>query len=221
MDRDRETSPRRRAGRPTQSETAEMTRMILNAAEESFIGRGFRETTIQLLAQDCGVTRRSIVARFKSKDELLIAVYLRDVRGYAPVLSALQIRETHLWEDLENLIRKLAECGADRRQAALLRAYLGEVVRLPELARHIFDFYRLLSDTVEEKIAIAQRHGLFRGHKPSTVAATAIALVISNARIRTMVQDPAFNDPVLVERYFADAWLLIRGMGLSGQRKKS
>ena len=202
----------RKAGRPTQAETAALTDQILNAAEESFVTRGFQETTIQLLAQDCGVTRRSIVARFKGKDELLIAVYLRDIRGYSPGLHELRIREAHLWEDLETLVRKLAERGADRRQAALLRAYLGEVVRLPELSRHILDFYQELSDVIEAKIALAQRFGLFRGYKASIVAATAISLVISNARIRTMIQDPAFDDPVLVERYFNDAWLLIREM---------
>ncbi|MCL4675854.1 MAG: TetR/AcrR family transcriptional regulator [Pararhodobacter sp.] len=202
----------RRPGRPTQSETAALTEMILNAAEESFVTRGFLETTIQQLAEDCGVTRRSIVARFKTKDSMLIAVYLRDVNAYSPTLAKCPIREAHLWDDLEALVRKLAERGADRRQAALLRAYLGEVVRLPELAQSILDFYRVLSDIVEQKIAIAQRFGLFRGFKASTVAANAIALLISNARIRTMIQDPDFNDPVLVERYFTDAWLLIRAM---------
>lgn len=202
----------RRPGRPTQMQTAALTELILNAAGQSFITRGFQETTIQQLAEDCGVTRRSIVTRFKTKDELLIAIYLRDVTAYSPSLAAYPIRESHLWDDLEALVRKLAERGADKRQAALLRAYLGEVIRLPELARHILDFYHELSDIVEQKIAVAQGYGLFRGFKASTVAVNAIALLISNARIRTMILDPDFNDPVLVERYFTDAWLLIRAM---------
>lgn len=203
---------KRRAGRPTQAQTAELTEVILDAASESFVTRGFQATTIQILAQDCGVTRRSIVARFKSRDDLLKAVYLRDIDSYSPALAAIEIRENHLWEDLETLIRKLAERGADNRQAALLRAYLGEVVRMQDLAAHILDFYRRLSAIIESKIAVAQRHGLFRNYKASSVAATAISLVISNARILTMIQDPDFRDPVLVERYFNDAWLLIRAM---------
>ncbi|MCB1389025.1 MAG: TetR/AcrR family transcriptional regulator [Rhodobacteraceae bacterium] len=207
-----ESRPPRRPGRPTQAETAALTELILNAAEDSFITRGFADTTIQQLSEDCGVTRRSIVARFKTTDALLIAIYLRDVGAYSPSLAAYTIRESHLWEDLEALVRKLAERGADKRQAALLRAYLGEVVRLPELAQHILEFYRELSTIVEAKISVAQGFGLFRGFKASTVAANAIALLISNARIRTMILDPDFNDPVLVERYFTDAWLLIRAM---------
>ena len=203
---------KRRAGRPTQAQTEALTDLILDAAENSFVNRGFQATTIQLLAEDCGATRRSIVSRFKTKDDLLVAVYQRDIRGYVPRLLAIEIRETHLWDDLEAIIRMLAERGADKRQAALLRAYLGEIVRLPLLAQNILEFYRHLNTILEEKIAIMQRFGLFRSYKPATVAATAIALVISNARIRTMIQDPDFDDPVLVERYFNDAWLLIREM---------
>ncbi|WP_018000559.1 TetR/AcrR family transcriptional regulator [Paracoccus sp. N5] len=206
------TEVKRRAGRPTLSETAELTERILNAAEASFVARGFQQTTIQQLAEDCGVTRRSIVARFSSKDELLIAVCLRDMDTYGPQLEAVEIRDDHPWEDLEQLIRKLWERGSDMKQAALLRAYLGESARLPQIPHHIFSFYQQLTNTLEGKITALQRQGLFRNYKASTVAATAISLVISNPRIRTMVFDPAFRDPITVERYFTDAWLLIREM---------
>lgn len=204
--------PKRRAGRPTQTETAEITELILDAAEASFIARGFQETTIQLLAEDIGVTRRSIVARFRTKDELLMAVCMRDMNLYEPGLASVEIREEHCWEDLEQLIRKLWERGADMKQGALLRAYLGEAVRLPQLTQHICAFYHRISATLEQKVLEMQRYGLFRNYKGSTVAATAISLVISNPRIRTMLADPAFNDPVAVERYFTDAWMLIREM---------
>lgn len=206
-----ETKPRR-AGRPTLIQTAEMTERILDAAELSFIRRGFQETTIVQLAEDCGVTRRSIVARFPGKDDLLIAVCVRDTNIYAPRLAGVTIREDHAWEDLEALIRKLWERGADMKQAALLRAYMGEAVRLPQLAAHIRGFYHELTTVLEGKILALQRNGLFRNYKASTVAATAISLVISNPRIRTMLLDPTFDDPVMVERYFSDAWLLIREM---------
>jgi AcrR family transcriptional regulator len=206
------TIAQRRAGRPTQARTAELTELILAAAESSFVRRGFQETTIQQLAEDCGVTRRSIVARFPTKDDLLIAVALRDMDIYGPQLMSVEIREDHCWEDLEALVRKLWERGADRKQAALLRAYLGEAVRLPHLAERIRGFYHLITSTLEQKVLVLQRAGMFRNYKASTVAATAVSLVISNPRIRTMLLDPAFDDPVLVERYFTDAWMLIREM---------
>lgn len=202
----------RRAGRPTLSQTAEMSAQILDAAESSFIHRGFRDTTIVQLAEECGVTRRSIVARFPSKDDLLIAVCVRDTQIYGPQLAAVTIEEDQGWEGLERLIRKLWERGADMKQAALLRAYLGEAVRLPQLAGHIRAFYHEIATVLEEKIVALQRCGMFRNYKASTVAAAALSLVISNPRIRTMLLDPTFNDPVMVERYFNDAWLLIREM---------
>ena len=95
---------------------------------------------------------------------------------------------------------------------ALLRAYLGEIVRLPHLAEEVRAFYSEISLTIEEKITALQRYGMFRNFKASTVAACAISLVISDPRIRTMLLDPTFDDPVMVERYFTDVWTLIRAM---------
>ena len=203
---------KRRSGRPTQQGSAEMTARILDAAEASFVARGFQETTVERIAQDLGVTRRSIVSRYKSKDELLIAVAIRDMERYSPQLFALEVRQEHCWEDLETLIRKLWELGSNPKNAALLRAYLGEVVRLPHLAEEVRAFYYDISSIIESKIAAMQKYGLFRDYKASTVAACAISLVISNPRIRTMLFDPHFADPVTVERYFTDIWTLIRTM---------
>lgn len=202
----------RKSGRPTQSQSANLTERILDAAETSFVERGFQQTTIQNLAQTCGVTRRSIVSRFRTRDELLVAVALREMQRFAPQLRTLEMRADHRWEDLEALVRKLCERGANARNAALLRAYLGETVRLPHLAEAILAFYSELSAGVEEKVATLQTFGMFRDYKASTVASCAISLVISNPRIRTMLLDPTFADPALVERYFADAWTLIREM---------
>ncbi|MCO5161282.1 MAG: TetR/AcrR family transcriptional regulator [Mesorhizobium sp.] len=189
-----------------------MTSRVLDAAELSFVTRGFQDTTIERLAQELGVTRRSIVSRYKSKDEMLIAVAIRDMERYSPQLFALEVREEHCWEDLETLIRKLWERGSNPKNAALLRAYLGEVVRLPHLAEAVRAFYYDISSIIESKIAAMQKYGMFRGYKASTVAACAISLVISNPRIRTMLFDPQFEDPVTVERYFTDIWTLIRAM---------
>lgn len=202
----------RKAGRPTQIRSAEMTKRILDAAERCFVERGFQETTIAGIAEACGVTRRSIVSRYKSKDDLLVAVALRDMQRYSPQLRDLVIREQHCWEDLEALIRKLWERGANHTNAGLLRAYLGEIVRLPHLAEEVRLFYADISTTIEEKIVAMQHYGMFRNFKASTVTTCAIALVIANPRIQTMLFDPAYNDPVTVERYFSDIWTLIRAM---------
>jgi AcrR family transcriptional regulator len=202
----------RKSGRPTQRQSTALTALILDAAERSFVERGFQETTIQGIALSCGITRRSIVSRYKSKDELLVAVAVRDMQRYAPQLRELKVREQYSWEDLEALIRKLWERGSNRTNAALLRAYLGETIRLPHLAEEIRIFYQEISTAIEEKIVLMQRYGMFRNFKASTISTCAISLVISNPRIRTMLLDPCFDDPVLVERYFTDIWTLIRAM---------
>ena len=53
---------------------------------------------------------------------------------------------------------------------------------------------------------------MFRKFKASTVASTAISLVIANPRVRTMILDTSFEDVATSERYFSDVWTLIRDM---------
>lgn len=203
---------KRRSGRPTQEESHALTERILDHAKRSFIERGFFETTIQQLSEDIGVTNRSIVSRYKTRDDLLIAVAKRDMEAFQPRLDELEIREEQCWEDLEALCRRLFQRGCDQTESALLRAYLGEAGRLPALSDAIRDFYYYLNDSVERRVVEAQRFGLFRNFKSSTVATCAVSLFVANPRIRTMLLDPHFDDAVNVERFFTDLWTLIREM---------
>lgn len=201
---------KRRSGRPTQEESHALTELILDHAKRSFIERGFLDTTIQQLSEDISVTNRSIVSRFRTRDDLLIAVAQRDMDTFKPRLDELEIRGEQCWEDLERLCRLLFRRGCDQYESALLRAYLGEAGRLPALADLIRDFYYYLSESIEQRVVEAQRHGLFRNFKAATIATCAVSLFVANPRLRTMLLDPHFGDAVNEERFFTDLWTLIR-----------
>jgi AcrR family transcriptional regulator len=47
---------------------------IMNAAYESFWRAGFARTNVELIAERAGVTKRTVYAHFRSKDDLLAAV---------------------------------------------------------------------------------------------------------------------------------------------------
>lgn len=52
----------------------ETRRKILNAAYESFWRAGFARSNIDLIAERAGITKRTLYAHFRSKDDLLAAV---------------------------------------------------------------------------------------------------------------------------------------------------
>lgn len=59
------------------SQTAEVRSRIVEAAYESFWRSGFRRSSIDSIAQRAGLTKRTVYAYFRSKDDLLAAVLQR------------------------------------------------------------------------------------------------------------------------------------------------
>jgi AcrR family transcriptional regulator len=55
----------------------EMQRRIVDAAYESFWRLGFRRASVDSIAERAGVTKRTVYAYFRSKDDLLAAVLQR------------------------------------------------------------------------------------------------------------------------------------------------
>jgi AcrR family transcriptional regulator len=56
---------------------AEMRRRIIDAAYGCFWRSGFTRTSVDTIAEQAGVTKRTIYSYFRSKDDLLAAVLLR------------------------------------------------------------------------------------------------------------------------------------------------
>lgn len=58
-------------------QTAEVRMRIVDAAYESFWQSGFRRASVDLIAARAGLTKRTVYAYFRSKDDLLAAVLQR------------------------------------------------------------------------------------------------------------------------------------------------
>ncbi|MEC7762136.1 MAG: TetR/AcrR family transcriptional regulator [Pseudomonadota bacterium] len=184
-----------------------MTDAILEAALLSFANRGFAATTIRQLTIDLGVTRRSILQRFPSTDDLLLAVATRDTENFLDALEAMPIRQSAFESDFRNICKKLWDRGRDMEEAKLLRTYFGEMSRLPQLADVVREFYLALAKVLEDKVAEAKVFGRFPDFASVAVADCAISMIISTPRIRNMVLDDTINDDVrgaeLFERNYA------------------
>jgi AcrR family transcriptional regulator len=64
-------------GGRTQRQTAEVRTRIVEAAYESFWRLGFRRSSVDSIAARAGLTKRTVYAYFRSKDDLLAAVLQR------------------------------------------------------------------------------------------------------------------------------------------------
>ena len=79
--------PRARRGKPSPALSAAITRAILQAATELFLQHGFDGTTLEAVALQTGIPKRTLYKRFPDKAELLRAVLAERVAIWSSVTS--------------------------------------------------------------------------------------------------------------------------------------
>ncbi len=74
---------------------------ILDAAARLFCEQGYQGTTIRDIARAVGILPGSLYAHFATKDDLLVAVYIRGVDQICQAVGTSVERRTDPWERLE------------------------------------------------------------------------------------------------------------------------
>ncbi|MFF9037337.1 TetR/AcrR family transcriptional regulator [Streptomyces sp. NPDC014892] len=122
-------------GRPPQAALAARMRHLMSVACDEFVTQGFSEARISRIAQDAGVSKKTIYARFPTKDALLVAV-VEDLAART-CTAMLDAKTTMTGEPEEVLTRFAMHIARDwmtPRGVAIYRLVIGEVDRLPQLA---------------------------------------------------------------------------------------
>jgi len=114
--------------------------LVLNAAQSSFLQKGFEGTNMDDIARDAGVARRSIYYNFASKEELFKAV-VENVWNQLASFGTISPQRSS-----ENPVKALTAIGlsiahfwAPPLTQSFLRLIIREGERFPQLAQ---DFYR-------------------------------------------------------------------------------
>ena len=119
--------PRRRPGRPPQSEGAETRRHILEVATGCFLRSGYDGTSMQAIAEEAGLTRTALYNYFRSRADLARAVLFEHT-----VESARRGMGHQWWVDAPR-----DGLSGRERLRELLRASLDDALRTLEMG----DFY--------------------------------------------------------------------------------
>jgi AcrR family transcriptional regulator len=127
-------------GRPPKDLAGDVQTRILDAAQQLFLERGFRSTSIDEIAEIAPASKPTIYAHFPGKEALFTAVVgrtingLTDFEGFTPQGRTVQDKLTNLGKEIvERFI-------ADTRD--LTRATIAEAQRFPELSRNVHDAAR-------------------------------------------------------------------------------
>lgn len=123
-----------RRGRPTLEEASAIPARIIAAASELFLDLGFESATMELIAQQAHVSKRTLYDRFHSKEEVFLAsVEAMSARKRAE-LDGLRVTSRTLRNALVELTNKLIEIVATPELVAFERMIAAEQRRFPDLA---------------------------------------------------------------------------------------
>lgn len=128
----RVSPPRRRPGRPPQSEGAETRRHILEVATRCFRQTGYDGTSLQAIAEEAGLTRTALYNYFDSRADLVRAVLFENA-----VASARAGLDHPWWVDSPR-----DGLSGRERLRSLLRASLEDALRTREMGNFYMDLVR-------------------------------------------------------------------------------
>jgi TetR/AcrR family transcriptional repressor of mexJK operon len=126
-----------RGGRPLLEDVPRRNEHLLDIATEIFVRLGYNATTLDRIAAEAGVAKRTIYARYPDKQALFFAVMRR--------LSERRVFDS-LWEDddlplREGLARRakvMMERALSDHELSIARLYMVELTHFPELGKSLW-----------------------------------------------------------------------------------
>jgi AcrR family transcriptional regulator len=123
----------RHGGRPTRHEAAVLGDKILDAATALFLSHGFGATSIEAIARQTGISKRTFYHRFDDKADVYRAVVQRLLQRWLPSFEAAFDTPAPLATVLERSARQMLTVALSPEALALRSLLLAEAERFPEL----------------------------------------------------------------------------------------
>jgi AcrR family transcriptional regulator len=172
---------RPRAGRPTREQAEARHEELLDRALDHFLDKGFEQATIEAIAADVGMTKRTVYARYADKASLFRAAVHRAIERYS--IPEVRIRATEV-EDLEQTLINIAmlriDLVASPRGLKLQRIIQTESYRFPEIFTETYEIGAL--PTIQFLAHLLEREttaGRLAVENPMMAANVFMSLVVS------------------------------------------
>lgn len=181
---------KRPMGRPTQSRAGEIEEHILSAAKDLFLSVGYEATSMEALAQKAGVSKRTLYARYASKEVVMRAVVQARVRSWSDeAATKTQDLPSDSRERLTRLAVTLAQSLGNPEIEQFDRLIFTTAHRFPEIARTFYDVgYSFELDYLTEEIASSTKNEGQPARDPRRVAEQLISMIMGWRRMEATVR---------------------------------
>lgn len=130
---------------------------IIRVATQCFSERGYQATTIEEIAARAEISRVTFYTYFKSKEELLEAIFDHSLSAYQHGLEAILAADLPRREKLRRVVaHQVASLTADQ---PAIRVFFSEEKTLPpQLGQHVQEVHRKIDRLLEQEIARGIEH---------------------------------------------------------------
>jgi AcrR family transcriptional regulator len=124
----------RRGGRPSKAEAELLLQRIVDAAAELFFNLGYGATSVEAVARQARISKRTFYHRFENKAALFSAVVHRTINRLRPPPDVPLLRGANLEQNLRGLAKLILRAALSPQAIALHRMIVAESSRFPDLA---------------------------------------------------------------------------------------
>jgi TetR/AcrR family transcriptional repressor of mexJK operon len=206
--------PRGHGGRPSRLESAQLSDRILDVATALFLSHGFGATSIEAVAKQAGISKRTFYHRFNGKEMLFEAVVRRLIDRWTPLFDAALLDAPSLAEALRGTAEHMLNVALTPEALALHRMVIAEAPRFPGLARVL---HQLGSAAGVERIAHHLESRIAEGelrHIDARFAAEQFILMVVTGPQRRALGLGALLDPAERHAWISDTiQLFLAGCG--------
>jgi TetR/AcrR family transcriptional repressor of mexJK operon len=111
--------------------------LILDAAQKLFYHKGFDETSLEMIINESGGSRRSIYNEFGNKQGLLMAVIQRQVKLQTEILTSIN-RDLEAKQALNQVCFEFVKGMLSPALMSLFRLVVQQVIKFPELGEMVY-----------------------------------------------------------------------------------
>jgi len=141
-------------------------RAIVEAATRLFLGEGFGAVSVDTIAAEANVSKRTVYSHFENKGSLFAGVMtcVCEQRGGVvgcPLLNGDLVRKTAVADILQMTGEHLLGIITSPQAIEVYRVVIGETSRFPELGKNFFDcgpsfVLKMISDYLSDRVAAGE-----------------------------------------------------------------
>jgi len=175
-------------GRPTRAEAERRHQALLHTASRLFIARGLDGVSLEAIAEEAGVAKRFVYARYKDKGDLFVDTLRRLIDDRVAFLGGYDVGPAPVYEGLLAFAGKLESLAVQPEALALYRIIITEWPRFPALKQLFAEkMQRNALSGVTRILEAYKARGEIEFSDAALTAELFLTLVVHGARGRALI----------------------------------